>query len=167
MCYKIANNLLNCQSVLLKKVKMKLSAKSRYALASVIKMATAYESTETMTVLAIATELNISKIYLERVFSQLKQGNVVSSIKGAQGGYYLSRPPCDITAHDVLSCVEPALFAHNDKTVDEIAPNIEKTLVHQLYEPLDHAITESLKAITLEALAKDAQKSDDNYMYYL
>lgn len=146
---------------------MKLSAKSRYALASVTKMAMAYSSKETMTILEIATELNISKIYLERVFSQLKQGNVVSAIKGAQGGYYLTKSPDQITVYDVLSSVEPAIFAENDKTVDAIAPKIEKTLHNKIYVRLDKALVESVNNVTLADLAEDAQKDDDNYMYYL
>lgn len=146
---------------------MKLSAKSRYALASVTKMAMAYDSKETMTILEIATDLNISKIYLERVFSQLKQGNVVSAIKGAQGGYFLTKTPDQITIYDVLASVEPAIFADNEKTVEEIAPKIEQALHNQIYARLDDALKESLSHVTLANLAEDAQKDDDNYMYYL
>lgn len=146
---------------------MKLSAKSRYALASVTKMAMAYDSKETMTILEIATDLNISKIYLERVFSQLKQGNVVAAIKGAQGGYFLTKSPDQITIYDVLSSVEPALFEDNEKTVEEIAPKIEQALQQQVYVRLDDALKSSLSTVTLADLAEDAQKDDDNYMYYL
>lgn len=146
---------------------MKLSAKSRYALASVTKMAMAYDSKETMTILEIATDLNISKIYLERVFSQLKQGNVVAAIKGAQGGYFLTKSPDQITIYNVLSSVEPALFEDNEKTVDEIAPKIEQALQQQVYVRLDEALKASLSTVTLADLAEDAQKDDDNYMYYL
>ena len=146
---------------------MKLSAKSRYALASVTKMAMAYNSKETMTILEIATDLSISKIYLERVFSQLKQGHVVSSIKGAQGGYYLAKMPHELTVYDVLLSVEPAIFAENDKTVEDIAPKIEKTLQNQIYTRLDQALKDSLSTVTLADLAEDAQKDDSNYMYYL
>ncbi len=146
---------------------MKLSAKSRYALASVTKMAMAYDSKVTMTILEIATDLKISKIYLERVFSQLKQGNVVSAIKGAQGGYFLTKTPDQITIYEILASVEPALFAENDKTVEEIAPKIEQALQKQVYARLDEALKESLSTITLANLAEDAKKDNDNYMYYL
>lgn len=146
---------------------MKLSAKSRYALASVTKMAMAYDSKETMTILEIATDLNISKIYLERVFSQLKQGNVVAAIKGAQGGYFLTKTPDQLTVYDVLASVEPALFEDNEKTVEEIAPKIEQALQKQVYVCLDEALKSSLSTVTLAELAEDAQKDDDNYMYYL
>ncbi len=146
---------------------MKLSAKSRYALASVIKMAMAYDSKETMTILEIATDLNISKIYLERVFSQLKQGNVVSAIKGAQGGYYLTKTPAELSVYDVLASVEPGIFAENEKTVEAIAPKIEKTLQNKVYVPLDNTLQTTLSAISLADLAEDALKDDSNYMYYL
>lgn len=146
---------------------MKLSAKSRYALASITKMAMAYNSKETMTILEIATDLNISKIYLERVFSQLKQGNVVSAIKGAQGGYYLTKSPNELTVYDILASVEPAIFAENEKTVEAIAPKIEKTLHNKIYVILDKTLKDNLSTITLADLAEDAQKDDTDYMYYL
>ncbi len=146
---------------------MKLSAKSRYALASVIKLASVYEAQTLVTVLEISTSFDISKIYLERVFSELKQGGIVNSIKGAQGGYYLSRAPEQISLYDILKCVEPALFSENDKTVEHLSPIIEKTLQEKVYSPLDASIYNTLRSITLNELSEFTQNSDDDYMYYL
>lgn len=145
---------------------MKLSAKTRYALASVVKMAMSYDAKSTMTVLEIATELDISKIYLERVFSQLKHSGIVESIKGAQGGYYLAKTPDQITLYDVLMSMEATIFSENDKTVEETSPSIEKALTGKVYSPLNEAIKTATHGITLKDLAAEAQQTDD-YMYYL
>lgn len=146
---------------------MKLSAKSRYALASLVKMALVHESQPVTTVLEIAEDLEISKIYLERIFSELRRGEVVGSIKGAQGGYYLMRAPKEITLYDILSSVEPALFTENDATVEETAHNIERALLEQVYRPMGEGLMKILTNIKLSDIALEAQEEEGNYMYYL
>ncbi len=146
---------------------MKLSAKSRYALASLVKMALVHESQPTVTVLEIAEELEISKIYLERIFSELRRGEVVGSIKGAQGGYYLTRAPKEITLYDILESVEPALFSENDDTVSQSSQKIERALVLMVYKPMREGLSDTLTAITLADIALEAQGEEGNYMYYL
>ena len=56
---------------------MRISAKGRYALASVIHMAQQHHSGESVTLISISERLGISKIYLEQVFSLLKRGELV------------------------------------------------------------------------------------------
>src|SRR5690606_1073070 len=107
---------------------MRISAKGRYALAAVINMAQQYDSGECITVISISERLGISKIYLEQVFSMLKRGDIVRSVKGAQGGYQLVRPPEQITVLDVLSAVETSLFETVEDTVPEKAPEIEAAM---------------------------------------
>lgn len=146
---------------------MKLSAKSRYALASLVKMALVHESQPTITVLEIAEELEISKIYLERIFSELRRGEVVGSIKGSQGGYYLTRAPKEITLYDILHAVEPTLFSENDATVDKTSQNIERALVEMVYTPMKEGFAKMLTAISLADITLEAQGEEGNYMYYL
>lgn len=146
---------------------MKLSAKSRYALASLVKMALVHESQPTITVLEIADELEISKIYLERIFSELRRGEVVGSIKGSQGGYYLTRAPKEITLYDILHAVEQALFSENDATVDKTSQNIERALVEMVYTPMKEGLAKMLTDITLADITLEAQGEEGNYMYYL
>ena len=76
---------------------MKISAKARYGLATMIKLAQLYSREENITVLRLAETLHISKIYLEQVFALLKRAQLVVSTKGAQGGYQLARAPETIT----------------------------------------------------------------------
>jgi Rrf2 family protein len=148
---------------------MRLSAKGRYALAATIALAQNYGTGEYTTVLSIADRFGISKIYLEQVFSLLKRGGVVTSVKGALGGYQLARPPKAIKLYDILSSVELALFEHNDPTVAETAPEIEKTLSQSVYGKLDDALKSTMREITLEQLVQDAEhhKTDDGLMFYI
>ena len=148
---------------------MRISAKGRYALASVIYMAEKYDGGEYLTAISISDKLGISKIYLEQIFSFLKKGGLVSSIKGSQGGYQLSRMPRHITVLDVLSSVELSLFETAEESVAEKAPEIDKAMRLSVFDAIDREIKETLGKITLEDMIADAQKykEDGGMMFYI
>jgi len=148
---------------------MRISAKGRYALASVIHMAQQHHSGESITLISISERLGISKIYLEQVFSLLKRGELVTSVKGAQGGYLLSASPGQISVLDVLTAVETGLFDKTEETVCEKAPEIEFAMRESAFSLLDSAVTAALSQVTLEdlVLASEKHKGDDAAMYYI
>ena len=148
---------------------MRISAKGRYALASVIHMAQRHHSGESITLISISERLGISKIYLEQVFSLLKRGELVTSIKGAQGGYQLARIPRQISALDVLTAVETGLFDKTEDTVPEKAPEIEYAIRLGVFETLDEAVAKALSVVTLEELVQEAErhKSGGAVMFYI
>lgn len=148
---------------------MRISAKGRYALAAVIDMAQQYDSGECITVISISERLGISKIYLEQVFSMLKRGDIVRSVKGAQGGYQLVRPPEQVTVLDVLSAVETSLFETVEDTVQEKAPEIEAAMRTSVFDVMDKSLSDALSRITLEDLVLEAEKHKGSQaiMYYI
>jgi Rrf2 family protein len=145
---------------------MKLSSKGRYALAAAVCLAESYASGEYIAVLSISERLGISKIYLEQVFSLLKRSGLVMALKGAQGGYLLSKSPSEITAYDLLAAVEGSLFEGTAATVKETAPTIERALFKVVFTPLDSIIEQTLQNITLDTLLTESQ-SDDALMFYI
>ena len=148
---------------------MRISAKGRYALASMISLAKDYTKGEYTTVLSISEKLGISKIYLEQVFSLLKRGGIVNSVKGSQGGYQLARMPRQITLYDVLSAVELALFEPNDRTVEENAPDIESAMRISAFEKIESALKSTMQSVTLQELVVEAEKqrATDGLMFYI
>lgn len=148
---------------------MRISAKGRYALAAVTSMAQNYENGEYITLISIAEKLSISKIYLEQVFSLLKRGKIVNSVKGAQGGYQLARSPRDITVYDVLSSVELSLFEETEETVVQSAPEIETAMRNAAFTVLDDKVRETLQGVSLHDLVNEAErnKEDANLMFFI
>ena len=148
---------------------MRISAKGRYALAAMISMAENYSNGEYITVISISEKLGISKIYLEQVFSLLKRGGIVNSIKGAQGGYQLARMPEQITVLDVLSAVELSLFEPTEETVQDKAPDIEAAMRLSAFDVLDSTVRNTLGQITLYDLVTEAEKhkADQGFMFYI
>lgn len=148
---------------------MRISAKGRYGLASMVYMAQLYENGEYIPVVNISEALDISKIYLEQVFSLLKRAKLVTSVKGAQGGYRLTRRPEHTTAFDILSAIETALFEKTEETVAEKVPALEAAMQKSVFEILSQDIKKSLEKITLDDLVDETEKQRDfdNFMFFI
>ncbi|MFH1513474.1 MAG: Rrf2 family transcriptional regulator [Bacillota bacterium] len=148
---------------------MRISARGRYALAATISMAARHDTGENITVISLSDSLGISKIYLEQVFSLLKKADVVSSQKGAQGGYRLSRLPQDISALEVLWATDLSLFEEVGDTVAEHAPGIETAMRQSVFDAVDGAVRETLGSVTLKDLADEMKKhrKDQAYMFFI
>jgi len=87
---------------------MKISTKGRYGLRLMTELARA-EGEGPLSVKEIARRQSISDKYLEQIIMQLSRAGLVSSVRGAQGGYVLSRPAGEITAGEVLRAAEGSL----------------------------------------------------------
>lgn len=147
---------------------MNISAKTRYALAATIRIAQLHGNKKCVTLIRLAEDLKISKIYLEQIFSLLKRGGVVNAIKGARGGYLLTNPPAQINILDIMRSIESSLFSDNEATVPESAPDIEQAIKSRIFDQLDLAVNNVLTNLTLADLTTEAEKCrGENYMYYL
>ncbi|MGL6015682.1 MAG: RrF2 family transcriptional regulator [Selenomonadaceae bacterium] len=148
---------------------MKISAKGRYGLAAMSYIAQNYRTGSPITIISIAEKLGISKIYLEQVFSLLKRAGLVTSIKGAQGGYQLVKAPSAITVYDILGAIELALVEKAEDTVKEQAPALDKALQRAVFEVIDSTLQEKLQAISLQDILNETekQKSAGDFMYFI
>ena len=75
---------------------MKISTKGRYALRLMLDLAL-NNTGEAVSLKDIARRQDISDKYLEQIISILNKAGYVRSIRGAQGGYMLRRPPKEYT----------------------------------------------------------------------
>lgn len=148
---------------------MRISAKGRYGLAAMTYIAASYESGKPITIISISEKLGISKIYLEQVFSLLKRAGLVSSLKGSQGGYQLSREPKEITAGDVLMSIEASLVDKAEDTAKVKAPMLDAALKRVVFDAMDEAVSKALEKVTLEDIVHEveSQKNPDALMYFI
>lgn len=148
---------------------MRISSKGRYGLAAMISVAQLGSTGEFVTVISIAEKLGISKIYLEQVFSLLKRSKLVTSIKGSQGGYQLSKPSEKITVLEILQAVEISLFEKTERSVSDEAMEIESSLKNLIWDNLDNAVVTALGKVTLSDLVAEADKakSGEEFMFYI
>ena len=89
---------------------IKISTKGRYGLRAMIELAGRVETQSCVTLKSIADSQGISENYLEQLIAILKKSGFVKSVRGAQGGYVLARPPREITVAEVLRALEGAMY---------------------------------------------------------
>lgn len=87
---------------------MKLSTRGRYGIHAMYELAANYGGSP-VSIKSVAEKQNIPEAYLEQLIAILRKDELVVSIRGAQGGYRLSRPPEEITVGDVLRSLEGGL----------------------------------------------------------
>ena len=87
---------------------MKLTTKSRYGMNAMYELVTRYGQGPVPLKL-IAEKQNIPEAFLEQLMNQLRKAELVSSIRGAQGGYTLSRKPEEISVGEVLYALEGSM----------------------------------------------------------
>ncbi|ETA81620.1 RrF2 family transcriptional regulator [Youngiibacter fragilis] len=148
---------------------MRISAKTRYGIAALIHLAQNSTEDRLVPILSISEALGISKIYLEQVFSLLKRGDIVVSVKGAQGGYLLSRPANEITMLEVFKAIEQTLFENTEETVPAKGQEIEKAMKDVIFDRIDNAIEVALVGITLLDMVHEAKKnkSTNEFMFFI
>ncbi|MBI1360479.1 MAG: Rrf2 family transcriptional regulator [Alphaproteobacteria bacterium] len=83
-----------------------ISQKAKYALRAIMALA---GTKEPVLIGDIAEQENIPKRFLEQILLDLKHQGLVMSRRGRIGGYFLVRPPEDITIGEVLRTIDGPL----------------------------------------------------------
>ena len=84
---------------------MKLSTRGRYGIHTMYDLALHGENGP-QSIKSIAERGGMPEAYLEQLIAGLKRAGLVTSTRGAQGGYMLARPADAITVGDVLRALE-------------------------------------------------------------
>ncbi len=87
---------------------MRISTKGRYALRIMIDLAH-QNSGEPVSLRSVAERQNITLKYMESIMTHLLRAQLVVSIRGKSGGYYLARPAADYTIFEILKAAEGEL----------------------------------------------------------
>lgn len=85
---------------------MKLSAKAEYACLAMLALARCRPDTPPLRIREIAEAQAIPERYLVQILLQLKGAGLVSSTRGALGGYRLARSAERISLHEVLTAID-------------------------------------------------------------
>ena len=85
---------------------MKTSAKAEYACLAMLTLARHRPDEPPMRIREIAERQSIPERYLVQILLQLKGAGLVTSLRGASGGYRLARAPARISIRDVLHAID-------------------------------------------------------------
>lgn len=142
---------------------MKLSTKGRYGLRAMIDLASHMDE-ETVSLSSIARRENISESYLEQLASSLKKAGLVTSSRGAQGGYKLGRDASEISVGDVLRACEgstdavscPGMTAEGSGKAVQGCAGADVCVSRYVWEKINTAITDTVDGIYLDELVRES-----------
>jgi Rrf2 family protein len=92
---------------------MRISAKADYAVRAAVELAAAGEEPIKGERLAEAQDIPLQ--FLEHILLELKHARLVRARRGAHGGYWLAKPPDEITLADIFRAVEGPLANVQDE----------------------------------------------------
>ena len=93
---------------------MKLSAKAEYACLAMLALARHRPDEPPMRIREIAESQGIPERYLVQILLHLKGAGLVSSVRGASGGYRLTRLPERISIGEVLLAIDGPEDPHRE-----------------------------------------------------
>ena len=86
---------------------MQLPVKAHYAALAMLALAKRWETRELVTAKAIAQEQGIPNQFLLQILQQLRSSGLITSMRGANGGFLLNRAPSQINLSQVVDSVCP------------------------------------------------------------
>lgn len=142
---------------------MKISTKGRYALRMMVELAM-NNTGELISIKELAARQNISEKYMEQIIASLKRAGYVQSIRGAQGGYRLTKEPKDYTVGMILRVIEgdmaPVACLEDNNTRCDM---LDSCTTIRLWKMLDDAVKGVIDKVTIQDMVDWEQEKGDNY----
>ena len=135
---------------------MKLSTKGRYGLRAMVDLAL-NATDHKVTIKSISERQGISENYLERIIALLKKAGYVTSSRGAQGGYRLSRAPLDISVGEILRALEGDLNPVDCTLTNDDKECSQKNLcvTKFVWKRISDSINEAVDGISLQDMVDE------------
>ena len=134
---------------------MKLTTKGRYAVMAMADLAS-NKRVGPISLKEISLRQNISLAYLEQIFIKLKNNKLVTSSRGASGGYLLERPASEIKLSNIIFAVDEEVKMLNCKKNSKRGCHNKSTkcITHNLWDELDKHINSFFEKVKLQDLVK-------------
>lgn len=145
---------------------MKLSTRGRYGLKAMYQLALHYGEGP-IPLKNVADAQNLSENYLEQLFSTLRKDGLLNSVRGAQGGYMLARPPSQITVGSILRTLEGNL-APADCVIDDgyNCENEESCVTKLVWVKIRDSIDQVVDSITLQDMLEEHEEMGKDKIKY-
>lgn len=138
---------------------MHVTAKADYAVRAVVELVDAkQESPRKVDSLAKAQAIPVS--FLENILTQLRSAGIVRSQRGPEGGYWLSRPPEEITLAEVIRAVEGPLVGVRGQRPEEVQYSGSAESLQQVWVALRANLRAVLERVSVADVAAGKLPAD-------
>ncbi len=150
---------------------MRVSTKVEFGIIALVDIAVNSSNGEIVTVNSIAKRHNISVKYLEQIITALRQAKLVSSQKGAKGGYTIAAPCKDINFNSIINALDVSILSDVDFEASGINSEYMELIDDILWKKMVGYLNEYSKKITLDDMINEYNEKKladlDGLMYYI
>jgi len=137
------------------------NARTQYACLAVVELGRQFPTGFPVQIKSISERLSIPTQFLVQILLQLKSVGLVTSTRGAAGGYQLTRPPEGVSLWDVIQAVDP-----NHESLVTEADSAERAALSGVFRQAEVASQEVLRRTTLANLIEQIDQQRDP-MYFI
>lgn len=106
----------------------------------------------------MAAEEDVPANYMVQILGELREGGLINSRRGKQGGYMLARTPDLITLHDIVTLVDGALLEFSSGKQGRSGRRVAA-----VWTEVRDALEQKTRSISLDRLALHGSEP----MYYI
>jgi Rrf2 family transcriptional regulator, cysteine metabolism repressor len=132
---------------------MKLSTRGRYGTRAVLELALRYGEGPVL-LKDVASRQDIPVSYLENLMGSLRASGLVATVRGMHGGYYLAKPPSEITLNQIVSALEGSMAPVECVDEQNYCSRAELCATRDVWCEVKQAIEGVLESITVEDLVR-------------
>lgn len=150
---------------------MKLSSKTEYAILALLELGQRYGKGYVLS-RNIASSRDIPESFIERILLTLRNGSVIVSVRGANGGHCLAKDPGNISVREIIELFEGSL-APIDCVNERISSlsaccSVEASCVlKDLWQKMYDAMLASIENITIKDLVTQERTQKEGAMYHI
>lgn len=142
---------------------MNISAKTEYACIAVLELTLHQSSPDPVRIGDIAEAHGIPSRFLVQILLQLKGAGIVTSTRGASGGYRLARDPADLSLEEVMAVIDGRCGTMSTNASKETP--VSSALL-RVWNEVAESERQQLADINFNDLAKQLSRNTSN-MYYI
>lgn len=137
---------------------MKITVKLDYTCRILCELARHHAGGEPVRIDDLSKVEEVPANFLAQILGELKNGKLVESRRGVQGGFLLARAPDQITLFDIIQVIEGDLLAPSGNHGGKSGRRMR-----QIWDEIREVAEERARAYTLEAMAARTEAE----MYYI
>ncbi len=137
---------------------MKISTKLDYACRVLAELGRLHGTGELAQSEHLSRTEQVPPTFLAQILSELRNGGLVTSRRGIQGGYALARPPDQISLFDIMIVIEGEVFGLSGNSQGRSGRRVQ-----EIWQQIRDSLIEKTKSYTLDMFVSRRPEE----MYYI
>lgn len=149
-------------------IKMRLSSRTRYGTRLLFELGY-YFGKGPILLKDIAKRQNISEKYLSKIIILLRSAGIVTSYRGAKGGYTLSKAPSEIRMREIIEALEGDVAFIDCVKDSKACDKIERCPTREFWCGMEKAMNNYLESETLDTIVENYKRKtgEAGEVYYI